>query len=388
MINFHTILNILEKSSIIIFDKNPFLFKENAAFSALLLQALVHSPNRTRYKEIIKRLINNLSNLQNPNEGYFIEKHANYYQPSALVSAIVGIALIDSLNIVDDNKDIIINLINNIFLFLNRQEINIGCYRKSYGFNYTILNSNASIILFFALYYKIVRNEILLTKINEFIFSLPKYTLLNGALTYGIYGEKYFIPSIYYHALTINHLIRIQHIVNSKKLEDNINSYLKWMKTCYNSKGIVWKKSGLIFSTYLNQVYAFILAINKILKLKDNNNIIIRNLLKNFYKGFLFRCDRTPKNYKRISISISVGIKSSDSVFIKLINIIILLFYSFLLKFNIKAKPRIYKINPLFRFLGIKSGVSPPINNMLDHMATIESYCYLATVFDLSNKAL
>lgn len=383
---YHKLLQILEKSSITIFNNDSQLFKENAAFTALLLQGLVHSPNNRNYKNIIKNLIDNLFNLQNQVEGYFIEKHANYYAPSALISALAGIALIDSINIVDDSKKkrILISL-NKINDFLTRQEINKGSYRKSFGFNFSIVNANASIALFMILYYKITKAEVLLIKVNDFINSLKNCTLNNGAITYGIYGQKYFIPCIYYHALTVNHLIRIKFLIDSKKLSNYLKYYSKWIKTSYDSKGIKWKKSGFVFSTYLNQVYAFILAINKILGLNEKNNLF-KIFRKNIFNGFLFRCDKVPGIIKRISISIHVSIKSSNSIIIKFINLFLLIFYSLLLRFNIRAKPRVYKINPIFKYLGMHSRVSPPIGNSLDYMTTIESYCYIATAYDLSNK--
>ena len=380
------LLQILEKSSITIFYEDNQLFKENAAFTALLLQGLVHSPNHRIFKKIIENLVDNLFNLQNQINGYFVEKHANYSKPSALVTALAGIALIDSLNIVNEiKKKKIFNSLKKINDFLIQQEINKGSYRKSFGFNYSIVNSNASIALFMILYYKITKKEILLTKVKDFINSLKNCTLNNGAITYGIYGQKYFIPCIYYHALTVNHLIRIKLLIDSKKLSKYLNYYLKWIKTCYDSNGIKWKMSGFMFSTYLNQAYAFILAINKIFRLNEKDNLL-EFYMENIFNGFLFRCDKVPGIIKRINISIHVGIKSSESKLIKFIHVFLMIFYSLLLRFNIRAKPRVYKINPIFKYLGIHSSVSPPMNNSLDYMVTIESYCYIATAYDLFTK--
>jgi len=386
---FRRLLEILEKSSIIIFEENPHLFKENTAFTALLLQGLVHSPNKTYFLEIIKNLIDNLINIQDQIEGYFIEKHANYSEPSALVSALAGIALIDSMDFVSVSiQKQILDSLKKIYDFLISQEIDKGYYRKSFGFNFSIVNSNVSIALFMTLYYKITKKEELLNKINDFIDILNYCTLKNGALPYGIYGQKYFVPSIYYHALTLNHLIRINLLFNSKKLSNYLKFYLDWIKSCYDSNGIRWEKSGFLFSTYLNQTYCFILAINKVLSLAGRDNIFYEILKKNIHKGILFRCDKTPRIIKRISIGIHVGLNSSKSIKIKFMNNFLLILYSLLLKFNIKAKPRIYKINPIFKYLGIHSRVSPPISNSLDYMTTIESYCYIALAYDLSTRTI
>ncbi|KKM91264.1 hypothetical protein LCGC14_1230280 [marine sediment metagenome] len=383
---YRKILEILEKSSVTIFKEDNQLFKEKAAFTALLLQGLVHSPNKQNFIKIIKNLVSNLLNLQDPIYGFFIEKHSNYSEPSALVSALTGIALIDSMNFVDEStKKKVLSSLNRIKKFLIKQEINKGSYRKSLGFNYSIVNSNASITLFMILYYKITKKEAILTKVNDFINTLRNFTLNDGAITYGIYGQKYFIPSIYYHALTLNHLIRINLLIDSKKLNTYVHIYLKWIKLGYNSKGIKWEKSGFLFSTYLNQAYAFILAIKHIFRLdeKDNLSKIFR---KNIFNGCLFRCDTVPGIIKRIKIGIHVGIKSSLSIKFKFINLLLFISYSLSLRFNIRTKPRVYKKNPIFKYFGIHSGVSPPINNRLDYMTTIESFCYLAIAFDLSTE--
>lgn len=380
------LLKILELSSIKIFNENDQLFRENAAFTALLLQGLVHSPNNRNYINQIDFLILYLFNLQNQIDGYFIEKHANYHKPSALVSSLVGIALIDSMSIVNEGKKKkILDSLNKISKFLIQQEISKGSYRKSFGFDFSILNANASIALFMILHYKITKDEFLLIKVNEFIESLPNYTLNDGALTYGIYGQKYFIPCIYYHALTLLHLIRIKNLVDSKKLVKNLNLYLKWIKTCYDSNGIKWKKSGFIFSTYLNQAYSFIWAINKMICLNEEIDLA-KFLNKSIHQGFLFRCDRIPGIIKRINTSVLIGIKSSKSIKNKFINIFLLICYSLTLRFFVKAEPRIYQINPLFKYLGLNSSVSPPINNSLDYMTSIESYCYIATAYGLSTR--
>jgi len=386
MNQYYKLLSILEKTSIRIFNENVHLFKENVAFTALLLQGLTHSPNNRIYKKIIKNLVLNLLNLQNQAEGYFIEKYSNYSQPSALVSALAGIALIDSMDIVNEGiKKEILSSLEKINDFLIRQEINKGSYRKSFGFNYSIVNSNASITLFMILYYKISKKEFLLNKVYDFIDSLKLYTLKNGAITYGIRGQKYFIPSIYYHTLTLNHLLRMNLYIKSKKLSQYLKHYLNWLEDCYDKKGIKWEKSGFMFSTYLNQAYAFIIAINKIIDLK-NKEYLCKLFNNNLFNGFLFRCDKIPGIIKRISISIHVGIKSADSVKFRFINSFLLITYSLILIFNIKPKPREYKINPIFKYLGIQSRVSPPIKNNLDFMTTIESYCYLALAYDLENR--
>lgn len=373
---FRNWFSYFENENIQLFYRKKEFFKKNSALTALLLQGLIHSRNRVKYHREIETLVNMLIDQQDNTNGYYYETHTNYHQPSALVTSLVGISLIEISQLNNGNiNNSVKQCIEKIKSFLINQEIKPGCYRKSFGFPSLILNANASITLFFALYSFYIDKNCLYEKVQDFINSIPDYMQKDGALTYGILGQDYFVPSVYYHALSLIFLIRIQNIVNSKKLEKLIEIAQKWIKKSWSGEGIKWHRSGLPFSVYLNQAHAFIYYCLKDWNLKEKEDIA-GFIMKGYETGLMFRLSKQDNVIKRIRTGINVGIKSRNSLVKKFISIILLTNYLVLVKFNVNRKPRNYRPNPIFRFLRIKSRVSPPNNNSYDIMATIESFSY------------
>ena len=122
----------------------------NAEFAKTLIR--INGVNENDYTDIINKILNRLVQKQS-DEGSWNEVHVKYNQPSALITAIVGEALLDGYDAL--GRDDIENSIHHAKDFVLQNEVSSGYFKKSSVYVADHLNVDATCGSFLAKYGKV-----------------------------------------------------------------------------------------------------------------------------------------------------------------------------------------------------------------------------------------
>jgi len=223
----------------------------------------VNDANGKDYMDIIEKILNRLVQKQNP-DGSWNEVHVKYNQPSALITAIVGEALIDGY--VALKKNGIENSINRAKDFVLQNEVSPGFFKKSSIYVADHLNVDATCAAFLAKYGKVFSDNECLEAAERTARHICDYQFPNGAFPYtsqekGNYQYHLQIPCIHYQGVTIYYLIKIQGVLEVGWLDPYLKKGIEWLASVQNENGSFdWSKSGLMFAYYLSGAYAFAIS--------------------------------------------------------------------------------------------------------------------------------
>ncbi|NPE28855.1 terpene cyclase/mutase family protein [Methanococcoides sp. SA1] len=212
------------------------------------------------HTEIIDKLLNQLIKKQSP-EGCWNEIHTKYDEPSALITSIVGEALLDGY-VALDRKDLEgpIHLAKD---FVLANYTSPGYFKKSSVYVADHLNVDATCGAFIAKYGKVFSDKECLEIAKKTAEHICKYQFNDGAYPYtnenhGNYQYGLEIPCIHYQGVTIYYLLKIIDALESDWLDTEIKKGLEWLSSVqYNDGSFDWSKSGLMFAYYLSGAYAF-----------------------------------------------------------------------------------------------------------------------------------
>lgn len=266
-----TIWNIIENgimpnlvlSDTIAYTVDPIYGISRARVDAELMKCLIRI-NKMREKDyttLIEKLLYGLVQRQNAN-GSWNEEHVKYKQPSALITAIVGEALIDYFVTLENENDIATHIYH-AKDFILQNEISSGYFKKSVMYTADHLNVDATCGAFFAKFGKVFLDDECLGVARHTAQHICNCQFAHGAFPYtteekGNYKYSFQIPCIHYQGVTIYYLIKINDILKIDWLDLNLNTGIDWLASVQNDDGrFNWSKSGLMFSYYLSGAYAF-----------------------------------------------------------------------------------------------------------------------------------
>jgi len=205
---------------------------------------------------LVNKLLNTLVNTQNP-DGSWNEIHPNYNQPSALITAFIGEALL-----LGDHEEMQrMQSLENAKNYVLSQEKKPGYFLKSAHYNADHLNVDASCGAFLALYGKSFSDTACLDAARRAAERICS-NQINGAYPYatdkGNYPYPFSIPCIHYQGVTMYYLIKIQQVLNEPWIHQSLMDAAHWLANVQRSDGkFDWSKSGLMFAYHLSGAYAF-----------------------------------------------------------------------------------------------------------------------------------
>ncbi|TFH46622.1 MAG: hypothetical protein E4G94_02010 [ANME-2 cluster archaeon] len=187
--------------------------------------------------------------------------HVKYNQPSALITAIVGEALLDGYDAL--GRDDIETSIHRAKDFVLQNEVTSGYFKKSSIYVADHLNVDATCGAFLAKYGRVFSDDECLEAAERTARHICEYQFSDGAFPYtnevkGNYQYSMQIPCIHYQGVTIYYLLKINDVLGMDWIDPYLKNGLKWLASVQNTYGrFDWSKSGLMFAYYLSGAYAF-----------------------------------------------------------------------------------------------------------------------------------
>lgn len=267
----------------------------NAELSKTLIR--INQLNGKDYTTLIQQLLNWLIQNQN-SDGSWNEIHVNENSPSALITSIVGEALLDGFVFHFDKK--YEKAAHKAKEFVLQNEISTGFFQKSNAYSSDdYLNVDATCGAFLAKYGKVFSDQTCLKVAENVAKHVCENQYPNGAFPYIIGNNSksthYLqVPCIHYQGVTIYYLLKINEVLNLHWFDSALKKQIKWLVSVQNSNGkFDWSKSGLMFAYYLSGAYAFAIPCFMYYGKRDDKYTLnaekALNILKNNISGIANR---------------------------------------------------------------------------------------------------
>jgi hypothetical protein len=332
------------------------------------------------HTQIIEKLLKRLIQKQNI-DGSWNEVHVKYDQPSALITAIVGEALLNGF-VTLHNKDIE-NHLHRAKDFVLLNEISPGYFRKSSVYIADHLNVDATCGAFLAKYGAVFSDNECTKAAIRAARHICDYQFQNGAFPYtteekGNYQYHFEIPCIHYQGVTIFYLIKINEVLEMDWIDSYLRNGIEWLASVQEADGrFNWSKSGLMFAYYLSGAYAFafssfIYGCKWNTRYKDNAQKTMKVLEANI-KGVANRWESAPLLSLPFSILLTLQIANIGNYPIK--HRIFRFCYGIYRqmarrRFTKMVNPKVFNI--LSSIIGIESSTIEPDCNFPDLFMTSE----------------
>jgi len=212
------------------------------------------------YTDLIEKLLNWVLENQNP-DGSWNEVHVKYNHPSALITSIVGEALVEGYLLLKDERFKKAALQAKNYVLEN--QFSPGYFKKSSIYVADHLNVDATCGAFLAKYGKIFSDQECLDSARTTAEHICRYQFSDGAFPYtnenkGNYQYSLNVPCIHYQGVTLYYLLKIIDCLESDWLDSEYKKGVKWLAAVQFPDGkFDWSKSGLMFAYYLSGAYAF-----------------------------------------------------------------------------------------------------------------------------------
>ena len=204
---------------------------------------------------LVGPILNYVTACQNP-DGSWNEVHVNYNEPSALITAIIGDALLEAADryrheeAVEKARD-----------FVLASERRPGYFLKSAGYTADHLNVDASCGAFLARYaerYDDRDARAAALRAAENVVSHQRGGVYPYAVDKGTYAYVFDLPCIHYQGVTIYYLAKINDVLRDDRIDRSIAEGARWLAAAQRPDGrFDWSGSGLSFAYYLSGAYAF-----------------------------------------------------------------------------------------------------------------------------------
>lgn len=230
----------------------------NAEFAKTLIR--INGINGNNHTDVVNKILNRLVQKQSA-DGSWNEVHVKYNQSSALITAIVGEALLDGYDVL--GRDDIENSIHRAKDFVLQNEVTSGYFKKSSIYVADHLNVDATCGAFLAKYGRVFSDDECLEAAERTARHICDYQFPDGAFPYtnevnGNYQYSMQIPCIHYQGVTIYYLLKINDVLGMDWIDPYLKNGLEWLASVQNTDGrFNWSKSGLMFAYYLSGAYAF-----------------------------------------------------------------------------------------------------------------------------------
>lgn len=193
-------------------------------------------------------------------DGSWNEIHPNYDQPSALITAFIGDALLEAYDICP--QDSALHLAH---LYVMDAEKRPGYFLKSENYTADCLNVNASCGAFLAKYAELFNDSEALNAAKRAAYQVCRFQFEDGAYPYtsdkGSYQYANDVPCVHYQGVTMYYLEKINEILHDPHIDASLLKGAKWLAAVQQEDGSFdWSKSGLNFAYYLSGAAAFAYA--------------------------------------------------------------------------------------------------------------------------------
>ena len=289
---------IMEKENYAFIRDPVFEVKRNRVI-AETLKVLIRSKSNLEKDEKIKIKLCNYLVMNQNKDGSWNEIHPNYNQPSALITSIIGEALL--LMYEKFPSEILKESINLASYYVLSEEKSPGYFLKSTRYTADHLNVDATCGAFLAIYGKKFSNNHCINIAKQaanhiFDYSFPDesypYTINKGNYPYHLN-----IPCIHYQGVTLFYLSKIYDVIKENWLEKNLKKGTEWLFSVQKNNGrFDWSKNGLMLTYYLIGAYAFAFS-SFTYALKWNNKYIERaklclDVIRENTKGLCLRWEK------------------------------------------------------------------------------------------------
>jgi len=212
---------------------------------------------------LIEKLLNFLLSTQH-SDGSWSEIHAHYDQHSALITSIVGEALIVAMqqDIINDEMRFAVEKAKDYVL---KQEKKPGFFLKSTSYTADHLNVDATCGAFLAVYAQCFDDTDSLKACNRAAKHIINHQWKNGVFPYAVdkgnYGFIKKVPCMHYQGVTLYYLSKIHKITKNDSLKQSLMDGVGWLSSMQQGNNLFdWSRSGLMFAYYLTGAYAFAYA--------------------------------------------------------------------------------------------------------------------------------
>jgi hypothetical protein len=213
---------------------------------------------RTNNDPLVDLIVNYMVQCQNP-DGSWNEIHVNYNQPSALITAFVGEALLEAST--RSAHDLSLRRARDFVLAC---ELNSGYFLKSSRYTADHLNVDASCGAFLAKYAEKYSDEVARAAAERAAHHILRHQR-NGMFPYvidrGSYPYTFDLPCIHYQGVTMYYLAKINDLLHDERIDRGLEEGARWLAAAQRPDGrFDWSGSGLLFAYYLSGAYAFAYA--------------------------------------------------------------------------------------------------------------------------------
>lgn len=193
---------------------------------------------------------------QNP-DGSWNEVHVNYNEPSALITAFIGDALLEALERYPHEEEL-----RKARDYVIAAERSPGCFLKSRGYTADHLNVDASCGAFLARYAGRYGDEEAHAAALRAVENVLHHQCKCGAYPYaidkGTYPYILKLPCVHYQGVTAYYLAKANDILCDDRIDESIAKGMRWLAAAQRPDGrFDWSKSGLSFAYCLSGAYAF-----------------------------------------------------------------------------------------------------------------------------------
>lgn len=211
---------------------------------------------RTGDDSLVGPILDYVIGCQNP-DGSWNEVHVNYNQPSALITAFIGDALLEAADRYPHEEALM-----RARDFVTAAERRPGYFLKSEQYTADHLNVDASCGAFLARYAERyddrAAHEAALRAADNVVRNQRDDGVYPYAVDRGTYPYVFDLPCVHYQGVTMYYLARANDVLREDWIDDSLSKGACWLADSLSSSGqFDWSGSGLSFAYHLSGAYAF-----------------------------------------------------------------------------------------------------------------------------------
>lgn len=205
---------------------------------------------------LVDPILNYVVECQNP-DGSWNEVHVNYNQPSALVTAFIGDALLEAADRYP-HEDAIERARNCVIAAERRP----GYFLKSAQYTADHLNVDASCGAFLARYAERYDDPVARAAAVRAVENVVGHQRDDGVYPYavdrGTYPYIFNLPCAHYQGVTLYYLAKANDVLKERWISESLTEGVRWLAAILCPCGqFNWSESGLSFAYHLSGAYAF-----------------------------------------------------------------------------------------------------------------------------------